>query len=112
MDKLNTLRLGRPLVAEVPTGPGRRAFVTILPGGTPADARARREGWTRPDPDRSFTLQHWDYDAEWLDGFDYDIGAVRGREQTVHGESELVTAIEEWGLRTADFRYPWETDAP
>jgi hypothetical protein len=93
--KLSALRLGKRLVAEVPAaGPGRRAFVDLRPGVT------------------AFTLVHWDYDADLLEGFDHDIGAVRVRDQIVSGEPDLVAAVEAWGLRPEDFRYPWETAAP
>ena len=77
IDKLNALRAGQRLVAEVPaTAPGRRAFVSITPATTPADDQARQEGWKRADHARTFRLQHWDYDADRIDGYDYDIGAV------------------------------------
>jgi hypothetical protein len=74
-DKLNALRLGRRLVAEVPAAPGRRAFVDITPILDRRDHLAGHEGWTRSDPRRSFRLGHWDYDERLIDGFDYDLGA-------------------------------------
>src|SRR5436309_1007680 len=92
-DKLTALRLGRRLVTEVPaTGPGRRAFIDIRPITTDADTDARQQGWTRPDRDRSFKLEHWDYDAERIDGFDHDIGAVLVKATTVTGEAQLTVA--------------------
>lgn len=113
VDKLNALRLGRRLVAEVAaSGPGRRAFVSINPIATPEDVQAGREGWVRADRDRSFRMEHWGYDADGIDGYDYDIGAVLIREARAEGEAALVRTLEEWGLRTAQFRYPWETDDP
>ncbi|GAB3159267.1 hypothetical protein GCM10027290_63960 [Micromonospora sonneratiae] len=112
-DKLHALRLGRRLVAEVPaSGPGRRAFVEIRPRTTPADAEARRQGWSRSDRDRAFELEHWDYDAGRITGFDYDIGAVLVQAMTTIGEAHLVAALGAWNLRPEQFRYPWQTDDP
>lgn len=107
------LRLGQRLVTEVPASrPGRRAFVDIEPRSTPSDVEAARQGWKRADHARTFTLQHWDYAADRLDGFDYDVGAVLVRAATVVGEPELTAALEEWGLRPDLFVYPWHTDDP
>ncbi|MBG6090151.1 hypothetical protein [Actinomadura viridis] len=111
--KLNALRLGRRLVTEVPaSGPGRRAFVSVIPLTIPDDHQAQRQGWKRSDRARTFRLQHWDYDAEQIDGFDHDIGAVLIRSATVAGEPELTTTLQAWGLRPEQFLYPWQTDAP
>jgi len=113
IDKLNALRAGQRLVAEVPTAqPGRRAFVSITPVTTPADDQARQEGWKRADHARTFRLQHWDYDADRIDGYDYDIGAVMIRAATASGEPELLTTLQAWHLRPAEFRYPWQTGDP
>jgi hypothetical protein len=112
-EKLTALRLGRPLATEVPgTGAGRRAFVTISPNRTPGDDEAEREGWTRPDRNRTYTLQHWDYEAAAIEGWDFDIGSILLRDQTVTGEAAMTTTIEEWGLHPEDFRYYWQTAAP
>ncbi|MES9607900.1 MULTISPECIES: hypothetical protein [Actinomadura] len=112
-DKLNALRLGRRLVTEVPvTRTGRRAFVDITPLSTLADAQARREGWRQAAHGRTFRLQHWDYDAERIAGFDYDIGAVLVKATTVAGEGELTATLEAWQLHPDQFLYPWETDDP
>lgn len=113
VEKLTALRLGRPLVAEVPaSGPGRRAFVTIQPVSTPTDAEAAGQGWSRSDLHRAFQLHHWDYDAARLDGFDYDIDAVQVRATTVTGEDELTSTLAAWGLQPEQFRYPWQTADP
>ncbi|GLL07240.1 hypothetical protein [Dactylosporangium matsuzakiense] len=112
-DKLAALRLGRRLVTEVPaTGPGRRAFVDIRPITTAADTDAQRQGWTRTDHDRSFNLEHWDYDAGRLDGFDHDIGAILVQATTVTGEAQLIAALDAWNLRPEQFMHPWQTDDP
>lgn len=85
-DNLTALRLGQRLVTEAPASrPGRRAFVDITPLSSPADTDGRRQGWKRPDHARTFRLQHWDYEADLVDGFDYDIGAVLIRDATVEG---------------------------
>lgn len=93
-DKLTALRLGRRLVTEVPaSGPGRRAFVDIRPLATAADRDAGRESWARPDRDRTFKLEHWDYDTDQFDGLDHDIGAVLVQAFTVTGEDALAAAL-------------------
>ena len=40
---------------------------------------AQREGWMRPSAQRSFKIEHWDYDEQQIGGFDYNIGAVQVR---------------------------------
>jgi hypothetical protein len=107
------LRLGQRLVAEVPArGPGRRAFVGITPVLVAADAAAERQGWKRSDSARRFRLDHWDYDADVIDGYDFDLGAVLIRGATATGESELTAMLGTWDLRPEQFRYPWDTDDP
>jgi hypothetical protein len=99
-DKLNALRLGQRLVTEVTaSGPGRRAFVDIRPVATAADTDARQHGWARSDRDRTFKLEYWDYDADQITGFDYDLGAVLVQATTVTGEAQLTAALEAWHLR-------------
>src|SRR5215213_5488728 len=112
-EKQTALRLGQPLAVEVPaSGPGRRAFVTINPVTTPADHQARQEGWKRADPAREYRLTHWDYDADQIDGFDYDLGAVLIQDATATDEAELITTLQSWNLRPDQFLYPWQTDDP
>ncbi|MFC3892127.1 hypothetical protein ACFOWZ_11640 [Lentzea rhizosphaerae] len=112
-DKLTALRLGQRLVTEVPASrSGRRAFVDITPVATPADAKAGSQGRKRSDDARTFTLQHWDYEADRLDGFDYDMGAVLVKARTATSELELTAALGEWGLRPERFVYPWHSDDP
>ncbi|MFD5412346.1 hypothetical protein [Streptomyces nojiriensis] len=112
-DKLNALRLGRRLVTEVPASrPDRRAFVDVTPAGSPADQRARDEGWVRGDPGRRFRLEHREYDGACLDGFDHDIGAVLVASAEVADETGLLAVLTAWGLRPGAFAYPWETDDP
>ncbi|GAB7043149.1 MULTISPECIES: hypothetical protein [Catenuloplanes] len=112
-DKLSALRLGRRLVTEVSSsGQGRRAFVDIRPIRADADHVASREGWVRPDRDRTFKVEHWDYDADQLDGFDYDVGAALVRAATVTGEAELAAILQAWDLLPGQFRHPWDTDDP
>ncbi|MFC4071972.1 hypothetical protein [Actinoplanes subglobosus] len=112
-DKLSALRLGRRLVTEVAaSGPGRRAFVDIRPVATADDQNAGREGWTRTDRERTFHLRHWDYDADRIDGFDYDIDATLVRATSVIGEGALTEALQDWGLRPEQFLHPWQTADP
>ncbi|HEY3867363.1 MAG TPA: hypothetical protein VGM10_03405 [Actinocrinis sp.] len=112
-DKLAALRLGQRLVVEVPASrPGRRAFVDITPQQDSADGAARREGWTRSDTARGFRLEHREYDADRLAGFDYDRGAALVRGVRVEGEEALLAALDAWSLRPDRFDYPWRTDDP
>jgi hypothetical protein len=76
VDKLNALRLGRSLVAEVKASrPECRAWVEVHLVRTDADGAAQREGWTRSDARRSFRLMHREFVIGHLDGWDYDIGS-------------------------------------
>jgi len=112
-DKLSALRLGRRVVAEVSASrPGRRAFMDITPAQDARDAQVAREGWVRGDAARGFRLEHWEYDADCIGGFDYDIGAVLVRTASVTDEVALTEALALWGLRPDCFGYPWECDDP
>ncbi|WP_307717466.1 hypothetical protein [Streptomyces sp. V4I23] len=112
-DKLTALRLGRRLVAEVPASrPDLRAFVDIRPTQSEPDVQARDEGWVRSDAERSFRLEHWEYDREHIDGFDYDVGSALIRSADPPEESELTTVLNAWGTQPGLFVYPWESDDP
>ncbi|WP_329388340.1 hypothetical protein OG625_33220 [Streptomyces sp. NBC_01351] len=112
-DKLTALRLGRRLVAEVPASqPDRRAFVDIRPELGEADARARDEGWVRSDAQRGFRLEHWEYERERIDGFDYDIGAALIGSADAPDEAQLITVLSAWGVRPDLFGHPWDSDDP
>jgi hypothetical protein len=112
-DKLSALRLGRRLAVEVlPSAAQRRAFVSITPSQVAADAQARQEGWTHADTGRSFQLELWEYDADRVDGFDYDIGAVLLRSTRAADESILLTALQEWQLHPRQFLYAWDSGDP
>ncbi|WLQ44796.1 hypothetical protein P8A22_35830 [Streptomyces laculatispora] len=112
-DKLTALRLGRRLVAEVSASrPDRRAFVDIRPTQSEPDAQARDEGWVRSDVERGFRLEHWEYNRERIDAFDYDIGAVLIESADATDESELITVLSAWGIRPRHFVYPWDSDDP
>jgi hypothetical protein len=113
IDKLTALRLGRRLVAEVPASqPGRRAFVDVRPEKSEPDAQAQGEGWVRSDVERGFHLEHWEYDRERIDGFDYDIGAVLIRIADATDESELISVLNAWGIRPDLMVYPWDSEDP
>ncbi|MFG1606699.1 hypothetical protein [Actinoplanes sp. NPDC049265] len=110
---MSALRLGRRLVVEVPaTDPGRRAFVDITPGKVEVDAPARGERRAHRSAARSFRIEHWDYDAELIDGFDYDIGARLLRSVAAADESELLTILRDWRLDPSSFLYAWDTADP
>jgi hypothetical protein len=113
LDKLSALRLGRRLAVEVPaTRSERRAFVDITPGRVAADAQALREGWTHRSTGRSFKVEHWEYDADLIDGYDYDIGAVLLRSAAAVDEAELLAVLAEWQLDPNQFHYAWDTAEP
>jgi len=112
-DKLTALRLGRRLVTEVAASrPGRRAFVDIRPVATADDQNAGMERWTRADRERAFQVEHWDYDADRIEGFDYDIGAILVKAATVIGESALTESLRAWDLGPEQFLHPWQTADP
>lgn len=112
-DKLSALRLGRRLAVEVPaTSAGRRAFIEITPGTVAPDGQALGDGWTHSSTARSFRVEHREYDADLLDGFDYDIGAALLRSSAAVDEAELLTVLREWQLEPHRFDYSWNTAAP
>jgi hypothetical protein len=86
--------------------------VDILPQQSEPDAQARDEGWVRSNVQRSFRLEHWEYDRERIDGFDYDIDAVLIKSADTPDESELITVLNTWGARPDLFGYPWDSDDP
>ncbi|MGI5133919.1 MULTISPECIES: hypothetical protein [unclassified Streptomyces] len=84
----------------------------ITPERDTRDAQAAQEDWVRGDATRSFRLEHWEYDADRIDGFDHDIDAVLVRAASTADESALEDALALWGLRPDCFGYPWESDDP
>lgn len=66
------------------------------PRQTEADVQAPDEGWVRSDVDRDFRLDHWEYDRERIDGYDYDIDAVLIKSAEAPDESELITVLNTW----------------
>lgn len=64
--------------------------------GLRCPAQAQGEGWVRSDVERGFHLEHWVYDRERIDGFDYDIGAVLIRTADATDESELISVLNAW----------------
>ncbi|MET9855704.1 hypothetical protein ABZY57_22510 [Streptomyces sp. NPDC006450] len=112
-DKRTALRFGRRLVAEVPASrPDRRAFVDIRPAQSEPDVQSRDEGWVRGGTQRRFRMEHWEYEPEHMDGFDYDLGATLIRSADAADESELSTVLNAWGIKPGLFDYPWNTDDP
>jgi hypothetical protein len=92
--------------------PGRATerSVNIRPIATAADVDARGQGWTRPDRGRTFRLEHRDYGAGPISGFEYDIGAVLVQVTTATGEVQPIAALEVWNLQPKQFLHPWQTD--
>jgi hypothetical protein len=112
-DKLSALRLGRRLAVEVAASTAhRRAFVSITPSQVAADAQARQEGWTHADTGRGFHLELWEYDADRVGGFDYDIGALLLRSTRAADESLLLAALQQWQLHPRQFLYAWDSGDP
>lgn len=100
-------------MAEVPaSGSGSRAFMDVSPKKGGPDAQAQSEGWVRSDAERGFRLEHWEYERDRVDGFDYDIGAVLIKAVDATDESELLTVLDAWGVRPGLFVYPWESEDP
>ncbi|MBR7825456.1 hypothetical protein KDK95_04000 [Actinospica sp. MGRD01-02] len=96
-DKLTALQRGQRLVAEVPASQaGRRAFVAVTSGGQVG----------------AFRLELWEYDADQVEGWDYDVGAVLVRSAAVASHAELTSVVLNWHLRPDEFDYPWNTDDP
>ena len=111
--KLAALRLGRRLAVLVPASqPYRWSFVHIVPSGGPADEAAIRDGAARSDSGRSFLVTHWEYEADRLEGYDHDMGAVRLRRAEAADESELLAVLREWRLPPDGFDYSWDTVDP
>ncbi|MBB4956819.1 hypothetical protein [Micromonospora polyrhachis] len=110
---LAALHYGRRLATEVAAGgPGRRAFVDIVPRRTDADRTAEQEGWVRNDTSRAYEVRHWEYDERLLDTFDYDVGAVCVATASARGHSDLLSLLADWGLTPMQFDYPWNTADP
>ncbi len=111
--QLATLRDGSRLATEVPaSGPGRRAFVDIVPRRTDAGREVEREGWIRSDTSRAYEVRHWEYDERLLDTVDYDIGAMCVATASALGHVDLLSLLVDWGLTPMQFDYPWNTADP
>ncbi|MEV6299602.1 hypothetical protein AB0M02_09375 [Actinoplanes sp. NPDC051861] len=111
--ELAALRLGRRLGVRVPASqPHRWSFVQIVPSLGPADEEARRSGRVYSDAARSFRITHWEFEADRLEGYDNDLGAVRLRHATAGDEEELLAVLREWRLPPGGFRYSWDTVDP
>ena len=111
--KLSALRLGRRLGVMLPASqPHRWSFVHIVPSSGPADEDARRTGRAHSDPGRSFVVTHWEFEADRLEGYDQDLGAVRLRSAAAADEAELLAVLREWRLPPDDFHYSWDTVGP
>src|SRR5690242_20662399 len=88
--ELAALRLGRRLGVSLPASqPHRWSFVHIVPSVGPDDEAATRSGRVHSDPGRSFQVAHWEFEADRLEGYDQDLGAVRLRHAYAADEAEL-----------------------
>ena len=82
------------------------------PSQVAADAQAQQEGWTHADTGRGFHLELWEYDADRVDGFEYDIGAVLLRSTRAADESLLLATLQQWQLHPRQFLYAWDSGDP
>ncbi|MBB2947916.1 hypothetical protein FB565_007687 [Actinoplanes lutulentus] len=111
--KLSALRLGRRLGVLVPASqPNRWSFVHIVPSSGPADKASLRAGRARSDDTRSFRVTHWEFEADRLEGYDHDLGAVRIRHAEAADEAALLAVLREWRLRPDHFEHSWDTVGP
>ncbi len=51
-------------------------------------------------------MSHGDYDADRIDGFDYDIDSILVKVTSVIGESALTEALQAWDLEPEQFLHP------
>lgn len=50
-------------------------------------------------------MEHWSYDEQEIDGWDYDVNAQWVRTGAAANEAALLELIAAWGLRPVDFNY-------
>jgi len=111
-----TLRLGRPLTAEVAASdPERRAGVTIVPLHGDLDHQANLEGWTPSIPDRTFFVYWREYSRQHIEN-DWDTAPNDGlwdlRRAEVVGEAALEDLLQSWAVPFTALTYSWKTDLP
>ncbi|MFD4247696.1 hypothetical protein ACFWP3_39855 [Streptomyces sp. NPDC058525] len=70
----------------------------ITASQAPCDSEAREQGCVPGNTDRSFRLEHWEYDSERIEGFSYDVGGVLMASAGAADESEPVTVLTHWQL--------------
>lgn len=90
---------------------GERSSKSRRSATTGTSSPRERAGNAR-NPNRSGRLEHWDYDGQQIDGWDYDIGAQQVRIATAGNEAALLELIAAWALQPTDFTYPWVTADP
>jgi len=113
---METLRLGKPLTAEVTASdPERRAGVTIVPLHNDLDHQAGLEGWTPSIPDRTFAVYWREYSRQHIEN-DWDTGPNDGlweiRQAEIVGEAALEDFLQSWAVPFTALTYPWATDLP
>ncbi len=92
---------GRLLAMEVDAAPGRRAFIELRPQGGAKTleeslALARTAGAT-PSA-QGFDVVHVEYDAQALDGWDYDVSRVIHARVAAASLPEVEEVIAAWGF--------------
>ncbi|SDT69564.1 hypothetical protein [Actinoplanes derwentensis] len=94
--ELAALRLGRRLGVRLPASlPHRWALVHVVPVAG-----------------RGFDVEHWEFEADSLEGYDHDPGAVRLRHETASDEAGLLAVLREWDFPPARFRHSWDSVGP
>jgi hypothetical protein len=76
------------------------------------DTTAAAEGWTRSSKTRSFVVEHWEYDGQYVNTWDYDIGAVHVSRDRAATEAALDEVLARHEVVPAAFDYPWHTGDP
>jgi len=110
------LEEGRALAMEVTaSAAGRRAFVEVRPigGASSLEESLRAASATGVIPKaEAFRVVCVEYDADALDGHDYDQGRVIHAEAVVPTAAAVAMEVEAWGHDATRFRPYHRTDAP
>jgi hypothetical protein len=97
------------------TAPGRRVFIEVhTTGGAKslADALAVADATGAVPRAESFRVQHIEYEADALDGYDHDIGRVIHADVVASTVNDVASTLRAWGHDPADPRPYFQIDAP
>ncbi len=115
-EKLNALRLGRPLTVEVPArSTDRRAWVAIYPEHDTQNDRAAAEQWTRGARDRTFNVLHREFDRVYIDQ-DLWCGPGDGmwevRAAYCESEERLLELLADWQVDASQAEFVHRSEYP